>query len=118
MNFTSENAEKVLAGTKTRTTRVQRDDNEVCRYVVGRTYAVCPGRTKSSVGRILVTNIRCYADAYAFVCGMTRSERDAHGLAEGYVSYSEWWFDYARLCNDPDGEKPCWVIDFELVKGG
>lgn len=76
MQFTKENAEKVMAGTKTQTRRVikkgerrvwisdltvlaaDRNGNEQIKWQVGRIYAVCPGRGKSAIGRVKLLNIR------------------------------------------------------------
>lgn len=76
MNFTPENAQNVIAGTKTQTRRICGNNdaansdatfnaniievfrNSKSKWRVGRTYAVCPGRGKKSIGRIRITNIR------------------------------------------------------------
>ena len=74
MLFTQENAERVMRGKKTQTRRERKpSDNPITRdgqivaverntrllWEVGRSYAVQPGRGKSTIGRIWLTEIRC-----------------------------------------------------------
>lgn len=60
MNFQPELAAKVMAGTKTVTRRLVSDNKrspwwrEKCSLVVGRDYAVCPGRGKHAIGRVII----------------------------------------------------------------
>lgn len=60
MNFRPELAEKVMAGEKTVTRRLVSDNprspwyRKRCALVVGRDYAVCPGRGKPAIGRVIV----------------------------------------------------------------
>lgn len=53
MQFTPENAAKVMAGTKTQTRR--RTDQQL--YEVGRVYAVCPGRGKPAIGHVFILRL-------------------------------------------------------------
>ena len=64
MNFRPELASKVMAGEKT-VTRRQMSDNPRspwcilgCSLKVGQSYAVCPGRGKKAIGRVVVTDVR------------------------------------------------------------
>jgi len=78
MIFTPEHTEKVLAGKKTQTRRLQQPGDEAIRDETGRivavtriskrgrrllyhvafSYAVCPGRGKKGLGRMTITAIR------------------------------------------------------------
>jgi hypothetical protein len=76
---------------------------------VGQTYAVCPGRGKKGVGRILITDIR--AESPCLI-----SDDDAR--AEGFDS-REAFFDKLRALygDSVDLDALYWVLEFELVKG-
>lgn len=56
MIFSPALARKVLVGSKTETRRPVRE-GKTCRYRVGHTYAVQPGRGRAEEGRILVTGV-------------------------------------------------------------
>lgn len=70
MIFTPENADKVMKGRKTQTRRVKSGN-----YVVGKDYAVCPGRGKKSIGRIKI--LRKWEHK---LWDMTDDERIAEGV--------------------------------------
>jgi hypothetical protein len=76
---------------------------------VGQTYAVCPGRGKKGVARILITGIR--AESASLIS-------DADAIAEGFDS-REAFFDKLRsLYGDSvDLDALYWALSFELVKG-
>ena len=122
MNFTRDNLDKVLAGTKSRTTRLARDS--ACRYVVGRTYAVCPGRGKRAEGRIRITAVRRVEWFGEDIDDrITVDEKADHARREGF----ETWEGFVRAFVEINGQyvggewvwySPLWVIDFELVKEG
>ena len=63
MNFRPDLAAKVMAGEKTVTRRRMSDNprspwyRERCSLVVGRSYAVCPGRGKPAIGRVIITAV-------------------------------------------------------------
>lgn len=70
MQFTPDSIALILAGKKCQTRRPRRDGDIFgvdsvqiasgrTKWMVGRTYAICPGRGKKSVGRIGLTGIRC-----------------------------------------------------------
>ena len=118
MNFTPENAAKVMRGEKTMTCRRVPDnryeDGEYlpvrCRYEVGRTYAVCPGRGKKAIGRIVVLAIRRWERA------MSAIHLPDLAWAEGFKSISEWQTEYERLNGEGSLEEPCYRIEFRLVE--
>ena len=128
MQFTPDMVTAILAGRKTRTTRPQRIVGvrtvlhemgevswhdvyeETCSYKVGHDYAVCPGRGKRQVARILIQKVV----SYPFFEGIPG--REEHARKEGFANWptfhDKWWDlyhnDEARLLG------PVWVIDFEL----
>ena len=104
MNFTVENAAKVLRGEKTMTCR------RTCKYKVGRTYAVCPGRGKKAVGRIEVLDIRYFKRAIGAVFRKHLAEM------EGFPSIAAWQREYVRLCGAGSLEEPCYRIEFRFVE--
>lgn len=63
MNFQPELAEKVMAGAKIVTRRLVSENYRSpwaatdCKIKVGRSYAVCPGRGKHAIGRIVVRQV-------------------------------------------------------------
>lgn len=63
MNFRPELAAKVMAGEKTVTRRLVSDNYRSpwaasgCKLVVGRSYAICPGRGKHAIGRVVVRQV-------------------------------------------------------------
>jgi hypothetical protein len=126
MQFHEDMVAAILAGSKTQTRRPFQPYDVVKRggppfaeiqsvrrkgyllWQVGKTYAVCPGRGKRGVGRILVKRIR---DEWM----STISEEDA--LAEGFPSrlaFIERW--RTMYGNDYPASGWIWVIEFELVK--
>lgn len=91
MNFRPELAAKVMAGEKTVTRRLVSDNpaspwwKERCGLVPGRTYAVCPGRGKRAIGRVLVT------DATLMQLGvLTDEEARAEGFADSIAFRKAW----------------------------
>jgi hypothetical protein len=64
VNFRPELAEKVMAGEKTVTRRLVSDNPrspwwvEGCGVKVGKSYAVCSGRGRHAIGRVVVTDVR------------------------------------------------------------
>jgi hypothetical protein len=96
----------ILAGKKTQTRRPRRGEEE-CRYQVGRSYAVQPGRGMESVGRILITDVR-----EELLHELTQPD----AIREGFRTTEE-FFDYWRELyrEGPVGLKvPVWVISFDL----
>jgi hypothetical protein len=104
MIFSPELAELVVTGRKTETRRKVRE-GELCRYKVGRTYAVQPGRTKHGIGRIRVTEM----------CRERLGDIDVSGARrEGFPTVG-WFFDYwRRLHGGVDPEQEVWVIRFVM----
>lgn len=125
MLFKPELAQKVLSGEKTQTRRLgkpgfkpwYRYDETIPAVVVtelhrpvwqvGKTYAVCPGRGKHSIGRIRLVKIRREQ-----VGAIT--ETDA--LAEGFSDRRAFINAFKAINPKADPEDLVWVLDFELVK--
>lgn len=106
MIFRPELAALVASGAKTETRRPVKGD-ALCRYVVGKDYAVQPGRGQRAIARILVTDVRREAlGDLDTVCARR----------EGFTD--EWeFFDYWRLLyGTVDYHMPVWAIGFHLVR--
>lgn len=105
MIFKPQLASKVMSGEKTRTWR----PGEVCRYQVGKDYAVQPGRGKSAIGRVRVVSIEERTPA------MTTP---AEAIAEGFESREAFLQYVADLYHAPIAEvENRWgfAIRFELL---
>jgi len=131
MIFTPEHTEKVLAGAKTQTRRLQQPGDEAVRdkdgrivavtrldkngrrrllYHVDFSYAACPGRGKRAMGHITITAIRdqCVQD-------ITEEDARAEGVEpaedhRGYPSGRAAWVHtyragFARIWNVINGRK-------------
>jgi len=100
--FAGDLCTKVLTGEKTVTRRAIR--GETCRYRVGRTYAVQPGRGQRAVARIRVLDVSITDDFLHLSPGEVRRE--------GFNSLSHFLGRWASLHGNFD---PCWRIEFELA---
>lgn len=98
MNFRHELAEAVIDGRKTQTRRATSTNPRSpwfaggCRLVVGRDYAVCPGRGKNAVGRVVVEAVDkvrlgdiSHADAQA------EGFRDVQAFCEAWEQINGGW---------------------------
>lgn len=106
MIFSGGLCEKVLDGSKTQTRRPLRGGP--CPYVVGKTYAVQPGRGKHAVARLRVLSV-------TQVAVLPISLKDA--IAEGFGSPAEFYVRWAQMYGEADFSGWCWRIEFELVEG-
>lgn len=114
-------ADKVLAGEKTQTRRPVKPDDFMTSHFgidrversgrtlweVGRTYAVQPGRTAKSVGRIRLTNIRI-EKLYQIT--------NADARAEGFSGRDEFVRVWKELYPKGSYFDRVYVLEFELVK--
>ncbi len=104
--FRPELVEKILTGEKTETRRKVRE-GEACRYEVGKTYALQPGRGKKAVGRIRITGVR-----REHLGQMSHHK----ALREGFTGTGEflryWQMLYGPFVPDL---VEVWAIRFELV---
>ena len=102
MNFQPDLAAKVIAGRKTVTRRLVSDNpnspwwSVECGLRVGRSYAVCPGRGKPAIGRVLVHRVDL----------VTLGHIPNHeAIREGFKSTEEFEREFARINKgkyDPD----------------
>ncbi len=115
MIFAPDLAEKILAGEKTQTRRPRMGANptgerggwidDPCRYKVGRSYAVQPGRGKKAVARIRVLRVDPQA-----MCDMTDADARAEGFDSPAAFASRWLEMYGR----GNWLDPVWRITFEV----
>jgi len=105
MNFKPELCAKILDGTKTVTRRPI--DGKTRIYKVGGEYAVCPGRGKHQVARMMVLDMRAES-----IGDITDGEAVLEGFAdrEAFVAY--WRKLY---CGEWDPGLPVWRIEFKLI---
>ena len=92
MNFQPELAAKVMAGEKTVTRRLVSLNprspwsRERCSLVVGRDYAVCPGRGKNAIGRVRIVSV----EQLHLGQRMTTAEARAEGFSSRAEFKSAW----------------------------
>lgn len=113
MIFAADLAEKVARGEKVVTRRVvklvpnQHPSAQPCRYVVGRSYAVQPGRGKRSIARIRIVGV----DQMPLgIIGADEARRE--GFADA-VAFARRWCDLHHGIYDP--ATLVWRIEFELL---
>lgn len=139
MIFTPENCKKVLSGQKTMTRRVVKDGErlletarmrwvdialngrDMMKWVVGRTYAVQPGRGKKAVGRMKIAAIRRerlgdISEADCIAEGIDPTKPYNWGFTSR-ARFRELWI--SLYGDDPvkgwEANPDVWVISFELV---
>jgi hypothetical protein len=113
--FKPEMVEKILAGKKSVTRRpVKWEDtgfevrNLPCRYEVGKTYAVQPGRGQKAVARIRIKDVRR---------GLISGVDDAEARLEGFTSSGMFPVYWEQLYGSYDATRLVDRIEFELVEG-
>ena len=125
MLFKPELAQKIVAGQKTQTRRLVHPDDfsdetlvrrwkpnrsnpttTMIRWGVGRTYAICPGRGKPQIGRILILNIRS-----EYINSIT----EADARREGFASRQEFLDTFKSINPKSKPDDRVWVIDFKHV---
>jgi hypothetical protein len=114
MNFRPELAQAVMAGRKTVTRRALSDNprspwwRERCSLVVGRDYAVCPGRGKHAIGRISIVSVRRVR-----LGDLDEAEAQREGFAGGREFVAA--FEAINRCYaDPDAL--VWRVEFEVAE--
>lgn len=115
MNFKPELAQAVMAGRKTVTRRLVSDNprspwwRERCGLIIGRDYAVCPGRGKHAIGRVRIVN--------SGMRPLSRMNvREAH--REGFGSIREFEAAWAAINGDFDEHALVWRVEFEVTEIG
>jgi len=112
--FSPDLCELILSGAKTVTRRPVKVDSYdtlqfplPCRYVVGRTYAVQPGRGKKAVGRIRVVSVDREP--------LTLVRHGNEWAREGFASVNDFYRRWTDLYGLVPAMQPVWRIEFELV---
>ena len=127
MIFSPHSIEQILAGNKFVTRRRVRA-GEPCRYQVGKSYAIQPGRGKAAVGRVMVKSVvkerfvgaMCCDEAQhhtattAFFIQKRNEYLQAEALREGFASWAELEAAYQQLNGLVSLERHCWRIEFKL----
>lgn len=115
MNFRPELAAAIMDGRKTVTRRLMSTNprspwwRERCGLVVGRDYAVCPGRGKNAVGRVLVQSVNAMSLGHL---------TDAEARAEGFTNSIEFEKAWEQINGSYDPFVDVWRIAFVLVVCG
>jgi hypothetical protein len=115
MNFRPELAAKVMSGDKTVTRRLVSKNPRSpwweggCSLKVGRDYAVCPGRGKNQIGRVVIvsTDLRPLNDIDA-----------ADVRAEGFALLVDFVRAFEKLNGDFDPDALVWRVRFLRVISG
>lgn len=115
MNFKPELVEKILAGQKTQTRRAMSENPNSpwyrggCKLKRNHAYALCPGRGKHQVAKIIVTDVQ------PVVLGAITS---GDAIAEGFTSAAEFRDYWTRMHGSFDPAENVWAITFHLMPPG
>lgn len=109
MNFRPELAAAVMAGRKTVTRRLVSDNprspwwHGSCSLRPGRSYAVCPGRGKNAIGRIVVIAVQLER-----LCWLT----DEEARREGFRNRHEFAAAWVAINGNYDPQALIWRVEF------
>jgi hypothetical protein len=120
VNFQPDLAALVMDGTKTVTRRLCSDNprspwwKERCALVAGRDYAVCPGRGKAQVGRVVIVDTR--RDRLIGV-GYTAVPfvRDVEAEREGFPNAAAFRAAWETINGHYDPMALVWRVEFRLL---
>jgi hypothetical protein len=105
--LTPQQARTVMRGAKTQYRLPARRDEDRCRFQVGKSYAVQPGRGRAARGRVLVTAVRL---------GLAGDVTFEDARAEGFRTRDEWRAAWVRLHDRAWLEQRCaYSAEGELV---
>lgn len=114
MNFRPELAAKVMAGEKTVTRRIPSINPRSpwwikgCKLVVGRDYAVCPGRGKPAIGRIVI-------ERFSMVWLSQMTEHEAR--LEGFEDTGDFFDAWDEINPTKPGDTLVWRVQFKAIPG-
>ncbi|HXO86912.1 MAG TPA: ASCH domain-containing protein [Gemmatimonadales bacterium] len=112
MNFRPELADKVMAGEKTVTRRRMSHNSRSpwfvlgCSLKVGRSYAVCPGRGKNAIGRVVVTEV-----SEVQLGAISNDE----AVREGFANWREFRAAWTTINGSWEPLEWVWRIRFEVA---
>lgn len=112
MIFRPDLAAKVMDGEKTVTRRICSENERSpwfkggCKVVVGKDYAVCPGRGEHSIGRVLVLRVWKERLYLAFT--------DREARLEGFENARELRRAFASINGELAAHTHVWRIEFEV----
>lgn len=132
MNFQPELAQAVMAGRKSVTRRLVSDNprspwwREECSLVVGRDYAVCPGRGKDQIGRVRIVSVdrrslapfntgEAQAEGFHSVDAFVQAWKAINGSVDWSARVWRVEFQVAQIleckgCGHPGDDCICWYI--------
>lgn len=111
MNFRPELADKVMSGEKTVTRRLVSDNPRspwfvgCCSLRRGHSYAVCPGRGKNAIGRVIVND--CHLGPLGHL-------DDDEARSEGFDSALDFEMAFGAINGNYDPTALVWRVEFEL----
>lgn len=112
MNFRPHLAAKALDGSKTVTRRLTSPNpnspwyEKSCSLVVGRSYAVCPGRGKAAIGRVVVRSVELQELAEVL--------KGDEAQLEGFDDAKEFFIAWMAINHGWDPRVLVWRIGFEV----
>lgn len=112
MNFRPELAAKVMVGEKSVTRRLTSDNPRSpwyaggCSLKLGQSYAVCPGRGKNAIGRVVITDV-----AAVRLGRLTTQEAQWEGFKDG----DEFEAAFTAINGSYDPDLLVWRIAFAVV---
>lgn len=122
MIFRAELAEKVLAGEKTVTRRVVKDNprspwwRERCWYTPGKVFTINPGRGAPNVGHARVVSLEREPLSFLRTCSLLDLESEAR--KEGFATSGEFWKTFEAINGALPGDTLVWRIEFEVIPSG
>jgi hypothetical protein len=112
VNFQPALADLVMAGRKTATRRLVSDNprspwyRERCGFRVGQDFAVCPGRSKTQIGRAVVTVVARELLGY-----LDYADARREGFADAFAFIDAW----KAINGSYDPNALVWRVEFERV---
>lgn len=122
MNFRPELADAVMAGRKTVTRRLVRDNprspwwRERCSLNIGQDYAVCPGRGKNAIGRVRISSLtqQTLGEAFGGFGDLHSGPQNREAMREGFRNAVSFQLAWLQINGGYDEDALVWRVGFEL----